>query len=270
MAGKPAGASRGSDFPCGFFRLRRPGPMSKLRARLRKFGRYCFLAAVVFVLGCSALLWFVTTDSFQQMVRRRLVAEVERATGGRAEMGSFHVIPFRLQVEVRDLTIHGRESASVAPFVHVDSVVATVNLSAAVGGRLGFHSLVLQRPVVHVILYPDGSTNRPTPQQQGSGSVEKLFAFSIGHLEVRHGEFLWQDHNLPLDFTSDDISAGMNYSFLHQRYSGHLAIGRAETQFGGYRPVGWSAGAAFVLDKNGLQISSLKAGSEASRLQAEA
>ncbi len=60
----------------------------------------------------------------------------------------------------------------------------------------------------------------------------------------------------------------MNYSFLHQRYSGHLAIGRAETQFDGYRPVGWSAGAAFVLDKNGLQISSLKAGSEASRLQA--
>ena len=242
--------------------------MSKLRARLRKFGRYCLLAAAVFVLGCSALLWFVTTDTFQQMVRRRLVAEVERATGGRAEMGSFHVIPFRLQVEVRDLTIHGRESAGVAPFVHVDSVVATVNLSAAVGGRLGFHSLVLQRPVVHVIFYPDGSTNRPTPRQEGSGSVEKLFAFSIGHLEVRHGEFLWQDHSLPLDFTSDDISGGMNYSFLHQRYTGHLAIGRAETQFAGYRPVGWSANAAFVLDKNGLQISSLRAGSEKSRLQA--
>jgi translocation and assembly module TamB len=242
--------------------------MSKLRARLRRFGRFCFFAGLVFALGCMALLWFVTTDSFQQMVRRRLVAAVEHATGGRAEMGSFHVIPFRFQVEVRDLTIHGRESAVEAPYVHVDSVVATVNLSSVLGAKIGFHSLALQHPVVHIIFYPDGSTNRPTLHQQGISTVEELFAFSVDHLEVNRGELLWQERSLPLDFTADDISAGMSYSFLHQRYTGRLAIGKAETQFDGYRPVGWAGDSAFVLDKNGIQVSSLKVASEGLILQA--
>ena len=31
---------------------------------------------------------------------------------------------------------------------------------------VGLHSLVLDHPVVHVIVYPDGSTNAPVPQVQ--------------------------------------------------------------------------------------------------------
>ena len=166
-------------------------------------------------------------------MRGRLIAAVERATGGRAELGSFHVIPLRLLVEIRDLTIHGRESAGEVPYVHVDSVIALVNLSSVLGAKIGFHSLILQHPVIHIIFYPDGSTNRPTPKDEGAVSFENLFAISIRRLEVHRGELLWQDRSLPLDFTTNDISAGMNYSFLHRRYSGRLEIGKAETQFDG-------------------------------------
>jgi translocation and assembly module TamB len=106
------------------------------------------------------------------------------------------------------------------------------------GAKIGFHSLVLQHPVVHIIFYPDGSTNRPTPKEQGGASVEQLFAVSIRRLEVHRGELLWQDRSLPLDFTVNDISAGMRYSFLHRRYSGSLEIGK-RVPFDGYRPVAW-------------------------------
>ncbi len=242
--------------------------MKTLTARLRRIGRYFFYASMLFLLMLSGLLWYSTTESFQQLVRGRLVAAIERATGGRAELGSFHVIPLRFQVEIRNLTIHGRESASDVPYVHVDSVVATVNLSSVLGAKIGFHRLVLQHPVIHIIFYPDGSTNRPAPQPQSNDSFEKLFAFSIGRLEVHRGELLWQDRSLPLDFTADDIAAGMNYSFLHRRYNGRLEVGKAETKFDGYRPVVWAGQAAFALDRNGVQISSLKATSEGSRIQA--
>jgi translocation and assembly module TamB len=242
--------------------------MSRLTGRLRRIGRYFFYACMLFLLVLSGLLWYSTTDSFQRMVRGRLVAAIERATGGRAELGSFHVIPLRFQVEIRNLTIHGRESADEVPYVHVDSVIATVNLSSVLGAKIGFHSLLLQHPVVHIIFYPDGSTNRPTPKQQGAASVEKLFAISVDRLEVHQGELLWQDRSLPLNFTANDIATSMNYSFLHQRYSGRLAIGTAQTQFDGYRPVGWAGQAGFSLDKNGIQINTLKATSESSRLQA--
>ena len=112
------------------------------------------------VLGLGGLAWYATTDSFQAMVRQRLVAELQRVTGGRVELGSIHTIPFRFVIDVRDLTIHGREAAGEVPYAHVDRLVAKVRLTSALGIGLGFESLVVERPVVHVILYP-GRNHQP-------------------------------------------------------------------------------------------------------------
>src|SRR5205823_1439184 len=128
---------------------------------------YSFLAFLIFLLALSVLLWYITTDSFQQMVRHRLVTSIEHATGGRVEIGSFHVIPLRFEVELRNLTIHGREQLTDRPLAHVDAMSAVVDLSAVLGMRMAFRQLVLTHPVIHVIYYPDGSTNQPTPQQAG-------------------------------------------------------------------------------------------------------
>src|ERR1700732_4077996 len=77
-----------------------------------------------------ALLVYLNTDSFQSLVRRRLVAEIERITGGRAEIASIHTIPFRLQAEVRGITVHGSESATEVPLAHVDHIVARLKMSS--------------------------------------------------------------------------------------------------------------------------------------------
>src|SRR6185437_2917476 len=226
------------------------------------------MCVLLLMLGFSALLWYVTTDSFQQMARNRVVAALERATGGKVELSAFHAVPLLRQVEVRDLTIHGKESAGEQPYVHVDSLTAVINMSSALGAKLAFHSLILQHPVIHVIFYPDGSTNQPTPGQEGNAALERLFALSARQLEVRKGELLWQDQRIPLDFNSNDVTANLNYSFLHQRYSGDLAIGRAETRYDGFRPVAWTARSAFIFDRNGVQVQSLNAVAGRSQIQA--
>src|SRR5262249_18375869 len=216
----------------------------------------------------SCLLWYSTTESFQRMVRSRLTSEIEQATGGRVEIGSFHVIPLKLEVEVRDLTIHGREPSGQLPYVHVDSVLATVKLHSALGGRLGFHSLTVVHPVVHVIFFADGTSNTPTPEQRSQPlSFDHLFSVSIDRLQVRKGELILQDQRLPLDFTTSDLSADLYYSFLRFRYFGNIEIGRAETQFDGYRPVPWAGKASFSIDHDGVQLQSLQAHSGASGLQ---
>jgi translocation and assembly module TamB len=242
--------------------------MSRIRARLRKFTKYLFFACLLFVLFVSALLWYITTDSFQNMVRGRLVAAVERATGGRAELGSFHVVPLGFQLEVRDLTIHGREAPGEIPLIHIDSLSAVANLSSVLGARIAFHSLSLRHPVVHVIFYPDGTTNQPSPRQTAT-DFEHLFSIGIDRLNVEQGELLWQDQPLPLQFVSNDISASLDYSFLHRRYSGNVSIGKAETQFAGLRPVAWSGQANFSIGSNAVEIRSWTMSSERSRLQVQ-
>jgi len=160
------------------------------RLRWRRVGQYFITGILIGLLFLSAAMWYTTTESFQHLVRGRLISAIERATGGRVELGSFHVVPLRFQVEIRNLTIHGKEAAGEVPYVHVDSMLATVSLSAALGARVSFHSLTLEHPVVHIIFYPDGSTNQPSPGQKGSGDLQQLFAFSIGRLEVRRRALL--------------------------------------------------------------------------------
>jgi translocation and assembly module TamB len=244
--------------------------MKTFRFPWAKLGKSFLLAVLLVVLGISVCLWYLTTDSFQQLARRRIIAEMESATGGRVEVGSFHAVPLRLQVEVHNLTIHGREAPGQQPYVHVDRMSAVLSLSAALGARLGFHSLTLQHPVIHIIFYPDGSTNQPGPAKPTSSDFERLFSLSARRLEVRDGELLWQDQRIPLNFASDDVSANLYYSFLHLRYSGNISIGKAETKFDGWQPILWGAQADFNLDRSGLQINALQAKSENSRLRASA
>src|ERR1700733_7074364 len=106
----------------------------------------------------------MTTDSFQAYVRARMVKEVERITGGRAEIGSFHVVPFHMQVEVRNITVHGKESSTEVPLAHADSLVAHLKVISFLRTEFGFHSVILEHPVIHVAVGADGVTNVPAPR----------------------------------------------------------------------------------------------------------
>ncbi|HYA25484.1 MAG TPA: hypothetical protein VEF05_15075, partial [Terriglobales bacterium] len=241
------------------------------RPRRRRLLKYLLIIAVALLVFVGALAWYVTTDSFQAMVRHRLVAELERVTGGRVELGGFHTVPFRFQIDVRDLTIHGREQPTEVPYAHVERLLAQVKLISVLGAEFGFHRLQLDHPVFHLITYPDGTTNQPAPKGgvvDTSAQVQRLFSFSISHLLVRQGELLWNDQKLPLDFAANDVSAQMNYSLLHRRYDGSITVGKIDTKFDGYRPVAWTGQAQFGLGQDSLVVNSLKAVSGRSHLQA--
>ena len=228
------------------------------RRRWWKYWLIGVAAGLVTVLGLSI---YVNTDSFQSLVRRRLVAEVERITGGRAEIASIHTIPFRLQVEVRDITVHGRESATEVPLAHADGIVARLKVSSLLRSELAFNQLILEQPIVHVAFYPDGTTNFP-PRKIAAKiiqtPVEKLFALSINHLELRHGQILWDDQKIPLDFSARDTSLRMDYSFLGRRYDGHLLLGLVNTKLMDCRPFAWMTAMQFTLGENSAVITSLK------------
>jgi hypothetical protein len=74
--------------------------MSGVRARLGTFSKVIFLGVLLVALLTSVVLWYTTTKSFEQWVRGRLVSAIERATGGRAELGRIHVVPHRFELEI--------------------------------------------------------------------------------------------------------------------------------------------------------------------------
>ena len=240
------------------------------RPSRRVWWKYLLILVGVGILSLLVGLWYITTDSFQGLVRRRLIAEIERITGGRAEIGSFHTTPFRMQVEVRDITVRGREAATDVPLAHTDRLVARVKVISFLGTEFGFHDVVLDHPVIHVAFYPDGSTNVSGPRiptASGKTAIEKLFGLSIDNLDVRHGELLWDDQTIPLDFTVHDAALHMEYSYLQRRYEGSVLLGKADTKFKDFRPFAWMASAEFSLTPTYADIKLLKLNSGLSRLE---
>ncbi len=223
--------------------------------------KYLLFVAAAGALAALSLLIYVNTDSFQSLVRRRLITELERITGGRVEVGSIHTMPFRLQADVRDITVHGRESSSEAPLAHADRIVARLKLSSLLRSEFGFHEVVLDQPIVHVAFYPDGTTNLPPRRLAlvtGKILAEQLFALSINHLELRHGRILWDDQTIPLDFAARDIALEMNYSFLRRRYDGRLLLGMVDTKLLDCRPFAWMTELEFSLASDSAIVPALK------------
>jgi translocation and assembly module TamB len=241
------------------------------RPRRRAWWKYPLILTGVAIVGVVAALWYITTDSFQSLVRRRVVAEVERITGGHAEVGSFHTIPFRMQVEVRDITVRGREAPGVAALAHAERLVAHVKVISFLRTEFGFYDLVLDHPVIHVDVYPDGTTNIPGPRVPGSPGktpIEQLFALSIDRLDIRHGELIWNGEKLPLDFAAHDAELQMQYSYVRSRYEGRLLLGKVDTKFDDFRPFAWMSTAEFSLGQTFADVHSLKLNSGRSHLEA--
>ncbi|MFZ0419568.1 MAG: translocation/assembly module TamB domain-containing protein [Candidatus Sulfotelmatobacter sp.] len=238
----------------------------------RRWWKYLLALFAVVFLCVACLLFYTTTGSFQSLVRRRLVAEVERITGGRAQVGSLHTIPFRLQFEVRDITVHGGESVTDVPLAHADGIVARLKITSLLRSELAFEELILDQPVIHLAFYPDGTTNFPKRSTTITGptAIEQLFALSINRLELRHGHLIWDDQTIPLNLSARDTWLQMEYSYLHERYNGRLLLGLVDTKLQDCRPFAWMSSADFTLASDSADITSLKWNSGHSNLSATA
>jgi translocation and assembly module TamB len=238
--------------------LAEPSPPERRRILWKLFLGFCVFSVV----GFSLLAWYVTTDSFQQLARRRVIASAEKITGGRVELGELHTIPFRLRVDARNLTIHGKEASDQAPFLHIDRVQAELKIISLLSTTIGLHSLVLDHPVAHVIVNPDGSTNAPEPQvnrmsSAERGPVEELFSLSVAHIEAQRGELMWQDKKMPFDFDAREVALLLNYSLLRRRYEAHVAVGDIATRFAQYRSFAWKVDTSLLLSRGRADVSNL-------------
>ncbi len=237
------------------------------------------LISCAFALAALGVLgWYVTTDSFQRRMRSKVVAALESATGGRVDLGELHTIPFRLRVDVRNLTIHGREAADQQPFAHVERVQAQLKIISLLSTTFGLHSLEMEHPVLHIIDYPDGTTNIPTPPTRHStfrwfgrssqeGPVERLISLSVSQIEIKNGELLWQDEKVPFSFAARELELLLSRSLLRQRYEGRILVGSVDTHWQRYPAFAWSTAAAFVLTRGRADISTLTVRSGKSEVQ---
>ena len=161
------------------------------------------------------------------------------------------------------------KASDQAPFLHVDRIQAEMKIISLLSTSVGLHSLVLEHPVVHLIDYPDGTTNIPAPQVSSlpiEGPVEQLISLSVSRIGVQQGELLWQDKKCHSILTPRDLTLLLNYSLLRRQYEAHVAAGSVTTRFQKYPSFVWRADASLILARGHADISSLTVASGKSEI----
>jgi translocation and assembly module TamB len=216
--------------------IQRPAPHPVMPARppRRKWSRlrrFCFrhlplsiAALVAFVLfNAIGAYFYMSSAAFENLVRGRLVAEIERLTGGRVEIASFHWRLLDLEADMDGVVIHGLEAPDQAPYARVDHLRVDLSVLGIVSPRVLLDDLEITHPQIHLIVYPDGQTNQPhprRPRKPGKPVLDRLFDMRAGRVTVEQGvldydnraaSFDFQNRYAPLDFTAHDVSLAMSY-----------------------------------------------------------
>ena len=224
--------------------------------------------AGLFVLFVVAIGWFLGSPAFEEIVRGRLIAELQKITGGKVELQSLHWNVSRLEIQADGLTIHGLEAASDVPLAHADRLEVRLRVVSFLNANIDLNQFTLQRPVVHIIVKPDGSTNLPEPQVKTNGDpIQQLFDLAIGKVELRNGALLLNEQKLPLDFKANDVGVTVDYQRAQRQYDGTLHVGKMDAQYQDYRDVAATADAQFSLWQNRAQVQSLKLTSQRSAME---
>lgn len=177
--------------------------------------------ALLMIVGFVGLYFWASSSMFENIIRKRLIARIDQATGGRAEIASFHWKLLELEAEADGLVLHGREAAGEKPYAQLASLHVSFNILELWSPRVLLRDLTLEQPQIHLIVYPDGSTNQPQPRKKSeSHPLDTLFQLQADHVEVHRGIFDYdnradqrdfQDRHIPVDFRANDVSLLMKY-----------------------------------------------------------
>jgi len=169
-------------------------------------------AVAAFIVGGAA--WYASTPQFENRVRQGLIATLEQATGGRVELGAFRWRVLHLEFEADNLTIHGLEAAGEAPYAHADRIFVRVKILSFLGGKFGLRYLEADRPAIHLIVYPDGSTNQPRPKVASTSNksvTDTLFDLAVDRTVVNDGVAVINQQAIPFNLAANNLGVTVKY-----------------------------------------------------------
>ena len=200
-------------------------PRRRLLRRM-VWGRIAWIGAggtAVLLIVLAGLYLWANSAQFENLIRTRLIARIEAAFGGRVEIASFHWRLLDLNVEADGLVIHGREGAGEEPYAEIAQLHGQLSVLGFWSPRILLRDLEIVRPSLHLIVYPDGSTNQPQPLRPTKPRrpvLDTLFDLKAGHVAIEQGtlhyenraaNFDFQNRLVRLDLAADDVSVRLAY-----------------------------------------------------------
>ena len=215
------------------------------------------LAILLVSIAITAVL-VVRSGWFRERVRERIVREIETATGGRAELGSFSFEWERLVATVSPLVLHGKEGAGEPPLLRAQSVTVGLHLISALERKVDLASLRVDQPDIRIVIYGDGTDNLPSPETHSNGTwATDVVNIAVRRYEVNHGSVEVGVRKAGLDFRGEDFELRANYDPRGTRYLGEFASRHVRVASQEVGPVEFDTSATFALEPTRIDFSRL-------------
>lgn len=196
------------------------------------------MGALILLAGVAGLL-IVQSGWFREQVRQRIVYEVEKATGGRAQLDSFAFDGKALRASVEGFTLHGKEPPGEPPLFRAAEIKVGLKVISAFRRDVDIESLEVVRPRVNILVAADGSTNLPAPvaaRKSSQNALEQVIALAVGRIVLRNGLVRYDSKTLPLEVNGENLKATLDYEAAGRRYNGTFSLSPVAVRTTGVRP----------------------------------
>ena len=220
------------------------------------------ITCLIIVLLAAGIL-VLQSGWFQSLARGKIIALVEQSTGGIVEIGSFQVDPWHLTVRVRNFVLRGTEPKSAAPLVRVQLLEARLKLFSGWKHLAGLSYLGIEHPELHLIAFPNGTTNIPHPgkPEKPSGqnpTLEPVVNLAVNEFRLQNGLLQFAEEKAAFSARGENLRVLLNYDFAHPKYEGALSIEALLLASGKRPPLRANVNIPLVIEENAVRVSSAR------------
>src|ERR1039458_9062362 len=217
------------------------------------------LGVLVLLAAITAIVVLQSTWFYDQ-VRRKIIATVETATGGRVELASFHFDWKTLHAEAHEFVLHGSEPSVRPPLFGATTVTVGIKLISLLRHDIDIQSLDILDPRVYLIIGPDGRTNLPEPKVPSTASrsaIEQILSLAIGRFSLQRGIFeVEAQSRIPFAARGQNLDLRLAYASAGSRYHGTLAIQPLDLSYDDYGPTPFNLNLSLTAENNRISVDS--------------
>lgn len=194
-----------------------------------------WLPVALLLLVVLATMLLVRSAWLAQGIRNRIIANIERSTGSRAELADYSIAWWDRSITLRGLTLHGSEPMSGPPLFHVSRLHVRLKASSILAGRLGVQAIEADRPSVYVLAMPDGSTNLPALHSGDHSNIADLVQLHVRSVSIHDGVFRVNNKQVPFTVDASGFAFDARYDRRSKTYDLELKAASVQGAIAGVR-----------------------------------
>ena len=212
------------------------------------------VAGLLLVLVVTAIV-ILQSAWFANLVREKIIASAEEATGGRVELRSFRFDWRHLRADLGGFVIHGLEPAGAPPLLTVERVEVGLKLTSPFTGFVDIASLLVDTPRANVMVFADGRTNIPAPKvKRHKSDLETVVDLAIGRFDLTNGTVTFASRPARINATGRNLRAHLTYNTIHPSYAGEIDIDPLLLRTGRQAPVAMRVKLPVSMEKDKITL----------------